>query len=141
MAKQLKVGDIVKCKSDYYSSQLNIGENLGIVVEVRRKNSKILFSDMDRSFWLPHQSLKVTGDASEGRTVRHKISKLLHLLNASDCEVEKGTQNGNHTLSVFHRSIDYKLIDEIKDYLAKDFIDLKILPHGFGEVETQIEFK
>jgi len=141
MAKGLKVGDIVRCKSDYYGSQLGLGNHFGIVVEVRRKNSKVLFSEIERTFWLPNSSLTITTDSSEQRTARHKMSKLLHLLNAGDCEIDTEMHNGNHVLCAYHRSIDLRLIDEIRDYLADDFIDIQILPHGFGAVETRIEFK
>src|SRR6516162_5978025 len=52
----INVGDFVYCRSKYYRDQLQLPEEVGLVIEIKRNNFKILYPN-DKRCWLPREAL------------------------------------------------------------------------------------
>jgi hypothetical protein len=37
--------------------------------------------------------------------------------------------------------IDHQIVDELRDFLARDFISLVVIPEGMAFMQTEIQFK
>ena len=57
-AAPIHVGDFVYCRSRYYRDQLQLPEELGLVIEIKRSNFKILYPN-DKRCWLPRDAMRV----------------------------------------------------------------------------------
>ena len=55
-AASIHVGDFVYCRSKYYRDQLQLPKELGLVIEIKRNNFKILYPN-DKRCWLPREAL------------------------------------------------------------------------------------
>ena len=55
-ASPIHVGDFIYCRSKYYRDQLQLPEELGLVIEIKRSNFKILYTN-DKRCWLPREAV------------------------------------------------------------------------------------
>src|SRR5215510_4092954 len=52
----IQVGDFVYCRSKYYRDQLQLPEEVGLVIEIKRSNFKTIYPN-DKRCWLPREAL------------------------------------------------------------------------------------
>src|SRR5262245_17070622 len=52
----IHAGDFVYCRSKYYRRQLDLPEEIGLVIEVKRSNFKVLYPG-DKRCWLPRDAI------------------------------------------------------------------------------------
>jgi hypothetical protein len=136
--ENIHVGDFVRCRSKYHRSQLEITEDPGLVIEIKRSNSKVLYPD-DKRVWLPREmTTRVRADAGYAPLLQ-KLNYLLKRVHAHECEFVAGSDI--HRLSVQIDEIDAAVVDDIRSYLGNDYLSLRVVPEGMAFMQVQIEFK
>ena len=137
-ARPIHVGDFVYCRSTYYRDQLQLPDELGLVIEIKRNNFKILYSN-DKRCWLPREAL-VRTQPDAGRNVfferLHYITKKVH---AHECELV--SQEGQHRLTLRIDRIDHETVDDLRRFLGEGFVSLVVVPEGMAFMQVEIRFR
>src|SRR2546423_2504529 len=92
----INVGDFVYCRSKYYRDQLQLPEEVGLVIEIKRSNFKILYPN-DKRCWLPREALsRLRPEKIEYTTFLEKLHYVIKKVEAQECELVSA--EGNHRL-------------------------------------------
>jgi hypothetical protein len=135
----IHVGDFVYCRSKYYRDQLQLPEEVGLVIEIKRSNFKILYSS-DKRCWLSREALtRVRPDQLAYTNFLEKLHHLIKRLHALECELV--SEEGTHRISLRIDRIDHELIEELKTFLGKGFVSLVVVPEGMAFMQVEIQFK
>ena len=137
-AGPIHVGDFVYCRSTYYRDQLQLPEELGLVIEIKRSNFKILYTG-DKRCWLPREALVRMRPELEYRTFLEKLCYLIKKVRALECELV--LEEGIHRLSLRIDRIDHEIIDDLRRFLGEEFVSLAVVPEGMAFMQVEIRFK
>ena len=137
-AENIHVGDFVKCRSSYYRSQLEIADEPGLVIEIKRSNSKVLYPDEKRC-WLPREMATRVKPEAEFAPFLQQLNYLLKRVHAHECEIV--TSEGIHRLSVQIDGIDAATVDDVRTYLGDSYISLSVVPEGMAFMQLEIKFR
>ena len=136
--ESIHVGDFVYCRSKYYRDQLQLPEELGLVIEIKRSNFKILYPN-DKRCWIPRDGLsKVRHDVDYG-TFLGKLHFIIKKVKALECEVV--SENGFHRLALRIDRMDAETFDDLRKFLADSFVSLAVVPEGMAFMQTEISFR
>ena len=125
-ANPLHVGDFVYCRSKYHRDQLQLPDELGLVIEIKRSNIKILYQN-DKRCWLPLEALaRVRPGKLEYATFLEKLHYLIKKVHALECELVSA--EGVHRLSLRIDQIDHETVDDLRRFLGSAFISLVVVP-------------
>src|SRR5437016_261314 len=103
-AAPLHVGDFVYCRSKYYRDQLQLPEELGLVIEIKRSNFKILYPN-DKRCWLPRETLgRIRPEQITCATFLERLHYLIKRVHADECELV--SDSDIHRLSLRIDKID-----------------------------------
>ena len=134
----IHVGDFVYCRSKYYRDQLQLPEEVGLVIEIKRNNFKALYPN-DKRCWLPREALtRVRPDQLVYTTFIEKLHYVIKRLHALECELV--SEGGTHRISLRIDRIDHELIDELRKFLGKGFVSLVVVPEGMAFMQVEIHF-
>jgi hypothetical protein len=137
-ASPLHVGDFAYCRSKYYRDQLQLPEELGLVIEIKRSNFKILYPN-DKRCWLPREALaRIRPDEIGYRTFLEKLHYLIKRVHALDCEIV--SEAGVHRLSLRIDKIDAQAVDDLRHFLGEDFISMVVVPEGMAFMQLELQF-
>jgi len=134
----IRAGDFVYCRSKRYRDSLQLPQELGLVIEIKRANYKVLYAS-DKRAWVPRDVLTLVPPSQEAPAFLRILNYLLRRLNAHECEIVSA--DGKHHLSARIDEMDHTTVDEIRAYLADRFISLTIVPEGMAFMQVEIEFK
>lgn len=135
----IHVGDFVYCRSKYYRDQLQLPEEVGLVIEIKRSNFKILYPS-DKRCWLPREALaRVRPDQISYATFLEKLHYVIKRLHALECELV--SEEGTHRITLRIDRIDHEVIDELRKFLGKGFLSLVVVPEGMAFMQVEIQFK
>ena len=135
----IHVGDFVYCRSKYYRDQLQLPEEVGLVIEIKRSNFKILYPS-DKRCWLPREALaRVRPDQLSYTTFLEKLHYVIKRLHALECELV--SEEGTHRVTLRIDRIDHEIIEELKKFLGKGFHSLVVVPEGMAFMQVEIQFK
>ena len=135
----IHVGDFVYCRSKYYRDQLQLPEEVGLVIEIKRSNFKILYPS-DKRCWLPREALaRVRPDQISYATFLEKLHYVIKRLHALECELV--SEEGMHRITLRIDRIDHEVIDELRKFLGKGFLSLVVVPEGMAFMQVEIQFK
>ena len=137
-AASIHVGDFVYCRSRYYRDQLQLPEELGLVIEIKRSNFKVLYPN-DKRCWLPRESLARTRPDLTYTTFLEKLNYVIKKVHAHDCELV--SDNGIHRLSLRIDKIEHATVDDLRQFLADSFISLTVVPEGMAFMQLELVFK
>src|SRR5262249_42730843 len=116
----IHVGDFVYCRSKYYRDQLQLPEELGLVIEIKRSNFKILYPN-DKRCWLPREVLvRVRPEQPSYSTFLERLHYLIKRVHALECELV--AEDGIHRLSLRIDKINHELVDDLRNFLGDDFV-------------------
>jgi|SRR6185295_15400737 len=136
-AENIHVGDFVKCRSPYYRSQLEIADDPGLVIEIKRSNSKVLYPG-DKRCWLPREmATRVKPDPGYAPFLQ-KLNFMLKRVHAHECEIV--SSEGFHRLSIQIDAIDAAAVDEIREFLGESYLSLRVVPEGMAFMQVEIQF-
>ena len=136
-ASPIHVGDFVYCRSKYYRDSLQLPEELGLVIEIKRSNFKILYSN-DKRCWLPRETIAKMRPEMDYGTFLEKLYYIIKKVHA--LEVELVSENGTHFLSLRIDKMDHETVDDLRRFLGKSFISLVVVPEGMAFMQTEIRF-
>ena len=137
-AENIHVGDFVSCKSKYHRDQLEISSDPGLVIEIKRSNSKVLYPQ-DKRCWLPRETIARVRPESAYEPFLQKLNFLLKRVHAHECEIV--TSEDVHRLSVQIDGIDAAAVDDIRTFLADSYLSLSIVPEGMAFMQVEIRFR
>ena len=137
-ASPIRVGDFAYCRSRYYRDQLQLPEELGLVIEIKRNNFKILYPN-DKRCWLPREAIaRVRPENLEYATFLEKVHYLIRRVHAQECELV--SEAGIHRLLLRIDRIDQNTIDELRTFLGASFRSLVVVPEGMAFMQLELEF-
>lgn len=135
----INVGDFVYCRSVYYRGQLQLPEEVGLVIEIKRSNFKILYPN-DKRCWLPREALaRVRPDDLAYTTFLEKLHYLIKKVHALECELVSNA--GEHRLSLRIDKIDHDTVDDLRRFLGSGFISLVVVPEGMAFMQLELQFR
>ena len=135
----IHIGDFVYCRSKYYRDQLQLPEKeLGLVIEIKRSNFKILYSN-DKRCWLPREAIMRIKPDLDYSTFPEKLYYMIKKLRAQ--EVELAGENGVHRLSLRVDRIDHETIDDLRRFLGDRFLSIVVMPEGMAFMQVEIRFR
>ena len=134
----IHVGDFVYCRSKYYRDQLELPEELGLVIEIKRSNFKVLYSN-DKRCWLPREAIsRVRPEQITYTTFLERLHYLIKRVRALECELV--TEGAIHRLSLRIDTIDHQTVDDLREFLGPDFISLSVVPEGMAFMQLELHF-
>jgi hypothetical protein len=138
-SQAIHVGDFVYCRSKYYRDQLQLPEEVGLVIEVKRSNFKVLYSN-DKRCWLPREALsRIRPEELTYSTFLEKLHYLIKRVRAHECELV--AEAVTHRLSLRIDRIDAELVDDLRNFLADGFISLVVVPEGMAFMQLELRFR
>jgi hypothetical protein len=134
----IRVGDFVYCRSKYYRDQLQLPEELGLVIEIKRSNFKLLYTN-DKRCWLPREALsRIRPERLGGTTFLEKLHYLITRVRALECEIV--SEAGTHRLTLRIDRIDLETIDDLRRFLGPSLISLVVVPEGMAFMQLELQF-
>ena len=137
-AAPVHVGDFVYCRSRYYRDQLQLPEELGLVIEIKRSNFKILYPN-DKRCWLPREAIARLRPELTYTTFLERLHYLIKKVHALECELV--SEDGIYRLSLRIDKIDHDLVDDLRNFLAGNFISLTVVPEGMAFMQLELRFR
>src|SRR5437867_10637130 len=135
----IHIGDFIYCRSQYYRDQLRLPEELGLVIEIKRSNFKILYPN-DKRCWLPREALaRVRPQQPPYTTFLERLHYLIKKVRALECEL--ASEGDVHRLTLHIDKIDHDLIDDLRTSLGDDFIALSVVPEGMAFMQLELQFR
>lgn len=133
------VGDFIYCRSQYYRDQLQLPEELGLVIEIKRNNFKILYPG-DKRCWLPREAFgRVRPEHLDYIPFLEKLHYLIKRVHALECELI--SQDSLHRLSLRIDKIDHEDVDDLRRFLGSGFISLQVVPEGMAFMQLELHFR
>jgi hypothetical protein len=136
-AENIHVGDFVQCRSKYHRNQLEIPEDPGLVIEIKRSNSKVLYPG-DKRCWLPRETITRVQALPGYAPFLQKLNFLLKRLHAHECEIVSTVEF--HRLMVQIDGIDAPAVDDIRAFLGASYLSLSVVPEGMAFMQVEIKF-
>jgi hypothetical protein len=135
----IHVGDFIYCRSKYYRDQLQLPEELGLVIEIKRSNFKILYSN-DKRCWLPRETIaRIRPERLDYTTFLERLHYLIKKVHAQECELV--FEGDAHRLTLRIDNITHDVIDGIRDFLGDRFISLTVVPEGMAFMLLELRFR
>ena len=136
-AENIHVGDFVACRSKYHRDQLEITKDPGLVIEIKRSNSKVLYPG-DKRCWLPRETItRIKPDPAYAPFLQ-QLNFLLKRVRAHECEIV--TAEDVHRLSAQIDGIDASAVDDIRNFLGKNYLSLTVVPEGMAFMQLEVRF-
>lgn len=134
----IQVGDFVYCRSKYYRDQLQLPQEVGLVIEIKRNNFKVLYPN-DKRCWLPREALtRVRPENIEYKVFLEKLHYLIKKVHAQECELV--SDNGSHRLSLRIDTISDETVDDLRQFLGSGFVSLVVVPEGMAFMQLELQF-
>lgn len=134
----IHAGDFVYCRSKHYRDSLQLPRELGLVLEIKRSNFKVLYAS-DKRAWLPLEYIAKMKPEMDYTTFLEKLYFLIKKVHAQ--EVELVSERGHHLLSLQIDEIGHETIEELQKFLGKSFVSINIVPEGMAFMRAEIRFK
>ena len=134
----IHIGDFIYCRSQYYRDQLRLPEELGLVIEIKRSNFKILYPN-DKRCWLPREALaRVRPERLDYTKFLEKLHYVIKKVRALECELV--SEESAHRLSLRIDKIDHETVDDLRTFLGPNFISLVVVPEGMAFMQLELRF-
>jgi hypothetical protein len=134
----IHVGDFVYCRSKFHRDQLQLPQELGLVIEIKRSNFKILYAN-DKRCWLPRDVIAKMRPEMDYSSFLERLYYIIKKVHALECEIV--SENGIHRLSLRIDKMDHETVDDLRRFLGPAFISLEVVPEGMAFMQTEIRFR
>lgn len=134
----IRVGDFVYCRSRRYREQLQLPQMSGLVIEIKRSNFKVLYPN-DKRAWLPREILVRMKPDVDSSLLLRKLHFILKRVDAHECEIIPSEEANR--LSARIDRIDADTVDELRAFLADDYLFLAVVPEGMAFMQLEIGFR
>jgi hypothetical protein len=133
----IHAGDFVYCRSKRYRDSLQLPQEAGIVIEVKRANYKVLYAS-DKRAWVPREALVRMEPSADSSPFLKTLNFLLRRVNAHECEVVSGAEKNQ--ISARIDVIDQTTVDDVRNFLGSRFLSLTVVPEGMAFMQVEIVF-
>ena len=133
----IHAGDFAYCRSKRYRDSLELPQEPGLVIEIKRANYKVLYAS-DKRAWVPREALVRMEPSSDSPGLLKILNFLLRRVDAHECEVISDA--ARHKISARIDVIDQTTVDDIRNYLGKNFVSLTVVPEGMAFMQAEIVF-
>lgn len=134
----IRVGDFVSCRSRYHRDQLQLPDEPGLVIEIKRSNFKVLYAN-DKRGWIGRDLLaRLKPESFPAAGLLATLHYLLRRVHAHECEFVAGDENH---LAIRIDRIDTAAVDDIRAYLGAAFVSLDVVPEGMAFMQVEIRWK
>jgi hypothetical protein len=133
----IRIGDFAYCRSKRYRDSLQLPQEPGVVIEIKRASHKLLYAS-DRRAWVPRETLVKMPPPPDSPEFLRTLNRLLRAVDAHECEV--AATEGIHQISAQIDRIAHTTIDELRTFLGARFISITIVPVGMAFVQVEIFF-
>ena len=138
-ASPIHVGDFVYCRSKYYRDQLQLPEELGLVIEIKRSNFKILYAN-DKRCWLPREAIaRLRPEHLDYVTFLERLHYVIKKVHALECELV--AEDSEYRLTLRIDKINHELVDDLRNFLADRFVSLAVVPEGMAFMQLELRFR
>jgi hypothetical protein len=137
-AEVIHVGDFVYCRSKRHRDSLQLPQEPGVVIEIKRANYKMLYAS-DKRAWVPREMLAKVPPPADSSQFLQTLNFLLRRVDAHECEVV--SNEGRHHVAARIDVLDHRTVDEIRAFLADKFVSLSVVPEGMAFMQLEVEFK
>jgi hypothetical protein len=134
----IRAGDYVYCKSKRYRDSLQLPQEVGVVIEIKRASHKVLYAS-DRRAWVPREALVRMDPPADSPEFLRTLNYLLRRVDAHECEILD--LEGTHQISARIDQIDHTTIDQLREFLAGRFVSITVVPEGMAFMQVEIVFK
>jgi hypothetical protein len=134
----IRVGDFAYCRSKRYRESLDLPKELGLVIEIKRANYKLLY-ESDKRAWVPRELLVLVPPSPEQPAFLATLNYLLRRVNAHECEVVSA--EGRHHVAARIDEINHTTVDELRAYLGDRFLSLTVVPEGMAFMQLELDFE
>ena len=122
-----------------YRDQLQLPEELGLVIEIKRSNYKVLYPN-DKRCWLPRDAIAcVRPEQLDYSGFLERLHYLIKKVHALECELVSGDEG--HRLTLRIDSINHETMDELRAFLADKFVFLTVVPEGMAFMQLELRFR
>jgi hypothetical protein len=134
----IRIGDFAYCRSKRYRDSLQLPQEPGVVIEIKRASHKLLYAS-DRRAWVPRETLVRMAPPDASPEFLRTLNHLLRAVDAHECEV--AATGEVHQISAQIDRIGHATIDELREFLGKRFISIAIVPVGMAFIQIDIVFR
>jgi hypothetical protein len=135
----IRAGDFVYCRSKRYRDSLQLPQEAGVVIEIKRASHKVLYAS-DRRAWVPREALVKMEPPVDSPEFLRTINHLLRRVDAHECEILTPADGVHHVSARIDR-IDHITVDELREYLAGRFVSMTVVPEGMAFMQVEIVFR
>src|SRR6188474_1028765 len=125
----IHAGDFVYCRSKRYRDSLQLPQEVGVVIEIKRASHKVLYAS-DRRAWVPREALVRMDPPADSPEFLRTLNYLLRRVDAHECEIV--AVDGMNQLSARIDRIDHTTVDELRAFLDGRFISITVVPEGMA---------
>jgi hypothetical protein len=137
-ASPIHVGDFIYCRSKYYRDQLQLPDQLGLVIEIKRSNFKILYPS-DKRCWLPRETIaRIRPEQLDYNGFLERLHYIIKKVHALECELI--AEDNVHRLTLRIDLISHETIDDLRAFLGDKFVSLAVVPEGMAFMQLEIRF-
>jgi hypothetical protein len=138
-ASPIHVGDFVYCRSKYHRDQLQLPEELGLVIEIKRSNFKVLYPN-DKRCWLPREVItRMRPEPLDYSGFLERLHYLIKKVHALECELV--AENDGYRLTLRIDSIGHETMDDLRTFLGDKFVSLTVVPEGMAFMQLELRFR
>lgn len=135
------VGDLVVLPVPRVRLQIGCGERVGLVIEDRRNVVKVLFPEIERTFWIDRDAVLAI---PEGRLPTAPLALRLHRicreLHAAAVEIYDREGDAD-VFYVFTRGTDLDALVRVRESLGDDFRRMAVDPGGVRRARLTLVFR
>jgi hypothetical protein len=136
-----KIGDLAQCRDNHYNRGLKIVDQVGLVVETRRKDIRLLFDADNQSIWVSRSGVnRITLPPTDSPGLLDRLSWLIRFLDAGECELELD-QDGNYRYTVVCGELTLDRIHSVCGYMGCLLCSIRILPRGMSRLGLEVTFR
>ena len=111
---------------------------MGLVIEIKRSNFKILYAN-DKRCWLPRETIAKMRPEMDYSNFLEKLYYIIKKVHALECEI--ASVDGMHRLSLRIDKMDTETVDDLRRFLGDRFVSLVVIPEGMAFMQTEIRFR
>jgi hypothetical protein len=137
-AEVIHAGDFVYCRSRRYRDSLQLPQEPGVVIEIKRAHYMVLYAS-DKRAWVPRDALVRMQPSADSPDLLKTLHFLLRRVNAHECEVFPSPELNR--ISARIDTIDHIAVDDIRGLLGKRFLSLTVVPEGMAFMQVEIVFR
>jgi hypothetical protein len=138
LKETIRAGDFVYCRSKRYRDSLQLPQEVGVVLEIKRATHKILYSS-DRRAYVPREALVRMAPPTNAPEVLRIANHILRRIDAHESELTN--IDGVYVLSATTDRIEDTTIDELRAFLGKRYEAIRIIPEGMAFIRLETLFK